>query len=67
MTVIKEGQVPLYDAVCFECDSRIRYKASEASGGYIECPICGMRIMAIMDNPVVGKKKPSVCFVPVSK
>lgn len=45
MKVADRKPVPIYEAECSECHSKIEYKASELSfTGYFTCPVCGMGI-----------------------
>lgn len=53
MKVVDRKPVPIYEAECYECHSKIEYKASEVSfTGYITCPVCGMSIWGDKSNPV---------------
>ncbi len=42
MNVIDRKPVPIYEAECSECHSKIQYRKSEASLGSINCPVCGI-------------------------
>lgn len=58
MEVIEKGVVPMYELQCYECKSRIRYKASEVSWREIICPVCGMPNEADTNYPVnITKQK----------
>lgn len=46
MFVAEKKPVPIYEATCDECESKIQYKRSEVSSGYIICPVCGVAIWA---------------------
>lgn len=50
--VIDEKPVPIYEVVCDECKSKIRYKASEVLWHHITCPVCGVSIWAGTENAV---------------
>lgn len=53
MKVVDRKPVPIYEAECSECHSKIEYKASEVSfTGYITCPVCGKSIWGSTRNPV---------------
>lgn len=52
MEVIDKRQVPVYELKCSECQSIIRYKASEVSCCHITCPVCGVRNWASTAFPV---------------
>lgn len=53
MKVVDRKPVPIYEAECPECHSKIEYKASEVSfTGYTACPVCGMRIWESTCYPV---------------
>ena len=40
MEVVERKPVPIYEVECYECHSKIRYKASEVSWCHITCPVC---------------------------
>lgn len=42
MTVIDKKPVPIYEAECPECKSKIEYKKFEVHNCYITCPVCGV-------------------------
>lgn len=44
MTVVDRKPVPIYEAECQECHSKIQYRKSEAPLGSINCPVCGIPI-----------------------
>ena len=46
MEVVDRKPVPVYEVVCPECQSTIRYKACEVSFSHITCPVCGIPIWA---------------------
>ena len=46
MIVVERKPAPVYEVECWECGSKIHYKASEVSCGFISCPVCGVAIMA---------------------
>ena len=46
MIVVERKPAPVYEVKCWECGSKIRYKASEVISGFISCPVCGVAIMA---------------------
>ena len=53
MNVVDQKPVPIYEAECSECHSKIQYKKSEVSFvSYITCPVCGMSIWADTIRPV---------------
>lgn len=53
MEIIEKKKVPLYESVCLECKSRLRYrKADVRVTGYITCPVCGMPVWANTVFPV---------------
>lgn len=52
MEVVERKPVPIYEAICPECGSKIHYKTSEVFNLHIDCPICGMSMWAYMLKPV---------------
>ena len=53
MKVVDRKPVPIYEAECSECHSKIEYKASEVSyTGYITCPVCGSSVWGSICYPV---------------
>lgn len=52
MNVVERKPVPIYQVTCFECKSKIEYKASEVSLCHITCPVCGMSLWALTIAPV---------------
>lgn len=52
MTVTEKKPVPIYEAECIECKSKIQYKKSEVFFSYIICPVCGVAIWADTIQPV---------------
>ena len=54
MKVIERKPVPIYEATCSECHSKIEYKKSEVHWtGYITCPVCDLSVWA----PTIGPKR----------
>lgn len=60
MIVVEEHKVPIYELKCTECQSIIRYKASEVSWCHITCPVCGVSNWATTICPVEVKAKDEV-------
>ena len=59
MLVVEKKPVPIYEAECPECHSRIQYKASEVSfPSHIICPVCGVSVWASTINPVGWEEHP---------
>ena len=52
MTVIDKKPVPIYEAECPECKSKIEYKKSEVYLCQITCPVCGVSLWAYTIRPV---------------
>ena len=52
MEVIEKHGVPIYELKCMECQSIIRYKASEVFWCHITCPVCGVSNWANTTCPV---------------
>lgn len=52
MRVVERKPVPIYQVTCFECKSKIEYKASEVSLCHIICPVCGTALWASTLAPV---------------
>lgn len=52
MKVVEEKPVPIYEARCNECYSKIEFIASEVMWGHIDCPICGTTLWVSTVNPV---------------
>lgn len=52
MNVVERKPVPIYQVTCFECQSKIEYKASEVYWCHITCPVCGTTLWAMTINPV---------------
>ena len=53
MIVVDRKPVPLYEAECSECHSKIQYRKSEVSFcSYITCPVCGVSVWADTIRPV---------------
>lgn len=60
MEVIEKHDAPIYELICEECQSVIRYKASEVSCHHITCPVCGVSNWASTICPVELKAKNEV-------
>ena len=60
MIVVEEHKTPIYELKCTECQSIIRYKASEVSWCHITCPVCGVSNWANTICPVEVKAKDEV-------
>lgn len=52
MKVIEKKPVPIYEVTCYECKSKIQYKASEVYYCHITCPVCGVSLWAHTISPV---------------
>ena len=52
MEVVDKKPVPIYEAECYECKSKIQYKACEVHWSHITCPVCGMSLWADRANPI---------------
>lgn len=52
MEVIDKQPIPIYEVVCYECKSKIRYKACEVFWGHISCPVCSVSLWAGTSCPV---------------
>lgn len=52
MIVVKKKPVPIYEATCCECESKIQYKKSEVFNLHIQCPVCGVSLLADTNLPV---------------
>lgn len=53
MNVVDRKPVPIYEAECSECHSKIQYRKSEAQfTSYITCPVCGMSVWADTIRPI---------------
>jgi len=53
MTIVEKKPVPIYEAECGECHSKIRYRKCEVFlGSYITCPVCGSSVWAMTMRPV---------------
>lgn len=52
MIVVEKKPVPIYEAECPECHSKIQYKAAEVSICHITCPVCGVSLWASPICPV---------------
>lgn len=51
MNVIDKKPVPIYEAECPECKSKIEYKKSEVYLCHITCPVCGVSLWADTIRP----------------
>ena len=52
MEVVDKKPVPIYEVECYECKSKIQYKACEVHWSHITCPVCGTSNWAETINPV---------------
>ena len=52
MKIVEKKPVPIYELECYECHSKIRYKASEVAWCHITCPVCGVSLWANTICPV---------------
>lgn len=52
MIVVEKKPVPIYEMECYECKSRLRYKAAEVSMCRVVCPVCGVPLWAATVSPV---------------
>lgn len=53
MEIVDKKPVPIYETICDECKSTIRYKKAEVRlGSYITCPVCGMPVWACCLCPI---------------
>lgn len=57
MEIIEKKPVPIYEVVCFECGSKIRYQASEVYYCHITCPVCRTSLWAMTILPVDYKEE----------
>lgn len=55
MEIIDKKPIPLYEVTCWECESIIRYRASEVIWCHITCPVCGVSIWANTIQPIMPK------------
>lgn len=60
MEIVDRKPVPIYEVVCPECKSTIRYKACEVSFCHIGCPVCGVAIWATTIAPVFFSEEKEV-------
>jgi phage FluMu protein Com len=51
MQIVERKPIPLYEVVCFECGSKLRYQASEVNYCHITCPVCRTLLWAMTINP----------------
>lgn len=56
MEVVERKPIPIYEVTCFECGSRIQYKASETLYCHITCPVCKTSLWAMTIAPVRHEK-----------
>jgi RNase P subunit RPR2 len=52
MQIVERKPIPIYEVICFECGSKIRYKAAEVHYCKITCPVCNTLLWAMTTNPV---------------
>ena len=52
MIIVEKKPVPIYEAECIECKSKIQYRKAEVSFSYITCPVCGVAIWASAIQPI---------------
>lgn len=52
MKIIEKKPIPLYETECYECKSRLRYKAVDVSWCHVTCPVCGVSLWASTVSPV---------------
>lgn len=53
MIIVEKKPVPIYEAECIECKSKIQYRKAEVPfTSYITCPVCGISIWADTIWPV---------------
>ena len=52
MIVVEKKPVPIYEMECYECKSRLRYKAAEVSMCRVVCPVCGVPLWVATVSPV---------------
>lgn len=52
MEIVDRKPTPIYELVCQECGSKIRYKAAEVAWCHIICPVCGVALWANTICPV---------------
>lgn len=57
MEIVERKPVPIYEVICHECGSRIRYTAAEISLCHINCPVCGVELWANPMRPVEYKQE----------
>lgn len=57
MEIIERKPIPIYEVECYECHSKIQYKASEVSLCQITCPVCGVSLWASTVFPVKMKSE----------
>lgn len=51
MKVVERKPVPIYSVTCFECKSKLEYRASEVYYCHITCPVCGTSLWAMTVCP----------------
>ena len=52
MIIAEKKPVLIYEVTCCECKSKIQYKKSEVSLCHIQCPVCGVSLLANTILPV---------------
>ena len=53
MEIVDRKPVPIYETICTECKSTIRYKKAEVRlSSYITRPVCGMAVWAGNLRPI---------------
>ena len=52
MQIVERKPVPIYEVICSECGSKIRYQAAEVSYSHITCPVCLTSLWAMTILPV---------------
>lgn len=55
MQVVERKPVPIYEVICVECESILRYQASEVQHCHITCPVCRTSLWVTTDSPVAFK------------
>lgn len=61
MEVVDKKPVPIYEVICHECKSRIRYKACDVSWYHITCPVCGVSLKYIFPEYILLENRPYWC------
>lgn len=52
MIIVEKKPIPIYEATCNECKSKIQYKKSDMFFYQIQCPVCGVWIWVNAIMPV---------------